>query len=188
MSIALMLSLATILAQALDLGQYSEPPYPSEDTPLALAENGIVWTGSEELFNPTNYTFMRWHWECGGSGFDRPLANLTAQEMLSSGTQASVDVPLATITDILGDGEFNVGDQILFRGYGTFQEFPMERTIYRIALIYIGWDGLNFNMKYWGEYSCAVVDGKFYSWRSYELSAGLPWWYEDQWNFDPSPL
>jgi ribosomal protein L40E len=197
LSVVLMLALVTILAQALDLGQYFEPPYPSEETPLTLAENGIVWTAaSDPHYVSTNYSLMRWHWSNQFSGFDRPLANLSNQQTLGSGTQASVDVVYARITDILGDGEFNIGDQILFNGQDAWNEFPVEGTIYRLALIYVGWNGEweddcfegNFDIFYWGEYSCAVDDGKFYSWRSHELSSEFPWWYWDKWNSDPSPF
>jgi hypothetical protein len=201
MSVVLMLALATILAQALNLGQYFEPPYLSEETPLALAENGIVWTASSDpYYISTNYSLMRWHWSAhasdGGGSFERPLANLTNQQTLSSGTQASVDVVYATITDILGDGEFNTGDHILFNGQDAWNEFPVEGTVYRLALIYVGWNGEweddcyqgNFDIFYWGEYDCAVDDGKFYSWRSHELTSGFPWWYWHKWSSDPSPF
>jgi len=197
----IILILAGIMVYSLDLGRYFEPPYPSEDTPLSITEDGIVWTAFFDVTRQsTNYTLMRWHWSMQtsnlGSGDERPLANLTNQQALSSGTQTSVDVVYATITDILGDGEFNTGDQILANGWDMFGEFPVEGTVYRIALIYVGWEGEweddcyigNFDVFYWGEYSCAVDDGKFYSWASHELSWQLPWWYWDKWKYDPSPF
>ena len=197
--VVIILMSAAMLYQWLDVGGMFDPPYPSEVTPLTLADDGIVWTASFDPSKSTNYTFMRWHWfkETAGSGFgfELPLANLTSQHMLSSGTQVSADVLYATITDILGDGEFNTGDKILFNG-DPGSEFPVEGTIYRLALVYIGWTGEwedeyfigNFDNVYWGEYSCAVESGNFYSWRSNDLSAGFPWWYGDKWIYDPSPF
>jgi len=189
----IVLILAGIMVYSLDIGRYFEPPYPSEDTPLSITEDGVVWTTSFDVHHTaTNYTFMRWTWGeiVGGIGWGvtRPLANLANQQVLSSGTQVSVDAVYATITDILGDGEFGTGDQILFRCHDMGSDFPVEGAVYRMALVYIGWDGVNLNLVGWGEYCCAVDDGRFYSWASDELPSGLPWWYMNKWDFDPSPI
>ena len=71
------------------------------------------------------------------------------------------------ITDSTGDGFFGVGDDVIFH----FTPH-LDDTVYVVALHYRSEGGY---MGGW-EYSYAIHDGKFYSWRSYTLDNTTPWW------------
>ncbi len=172
LAIAAMLVLSCILAYSWNLESYIWPPYPSEDTPLILTDEGIEWVSNLDPSIATNYTYMQCYCGAisdGAIGYTVfPLANLTIQEMLSSGTQVSADIHSFIITDIIGDGEFNQGDSILFESPSIWND-----VIYRFALVYAPPQSV---YAYWGEYSCALHDGKFYSWHSEELNDDIHWW------------
>jgi len=182
LSVALILVLAGMMAYALDMGQIFEPPYESEDGPLTLSAAGIDWIADFGIDG--NYSCMRYYWETNWEGhavsFARPLANLTDQSSLSSGSPAVVENPFVVITDLAGDGVFGTGDSILFKWpYG----YPEEDMVNILALVHVDMIGDSMSIIDLGEYSWVVHDGKFYSWRSHELNAQIPWWWGQGWDW-----
>ena len=195
LSIALILCLTAILAQAMDLGQYFEPPYPSESTPLTATEMGIEWT---QQFDPYfeftegwNYTSIWVYWsrsvttDEGGTASSIGVIQLYAgQDCLDNGYPASAEWHFGggddyelwvNVTDAVGDGSFGEGDKIAIKAVPEPAAYWQEGYTYVIGVAYVG-EPYQVSL---GVYNLAFHNGEFYSWENQELSASTPWW--EQW-------
>jgi hypothetical protein len=163
----------TLLVMVLDDLNMFERPYPSESTPLSLVDGKVVWTGQLDYWMSENETFdyrnLRLAWGIAHSGgyTTNELANYT---QLSTGTEATAsrlffDFSIH-VTDLLGNGLFQRGD------YVTFDFAPEgipEDAVHSVALADV--------VSEWNqEFSFAIHNGGFYSWRSDTLPADYPWW------------
>ena len=175
--VVLILVVAGNLFQLLNLGSYFEPPYPSEETPLSMVADGIMWDNPIQMAT-ASWNTTKLYWMFKESYFATGLlANDSQQAELSSGTPTTITRTLGggydgsswinmTIFDSTGDGSPAGGGYILFTGP------PLQSDIvYTIALAFIA-DGFALS-----EYSYAIHDGKFYSWRSSTEDTVMPWWY-----------
>ena len=175
--------LAGTIAYSANLGRFFAPPYPSEDTPIELTVDGVLWTCEYDPPAYSNYSHMKMIWVEDTFSSAAPVVAAEDQELLSTGVSATVDNGWATVTDVLGDGRFGSGDSILFKCLSVDPSaFPVEDSEYVVALVYAsdeyaysGWTLVNY-----GEFSWAVHDGEFYSWESQELAWQVPWWYDVQ--------
>jgi len=186
LSIALILVSVGLLVQLVDIGSLFDPPYPSQDTPLTLAApDTVLWTNPynefyddhplDGFFNYSEIAFcFRHEVSSHGSASLGFLANETEQALLSSGTPYTGDLRGIGVVEVAGDGVFGPGDSIVFNSSEVFypNEFDSE-TVFTVALMGLG----PVNDHGLGEYSYAVHDGKFYSWRSHELDWDLPWYH-----------
>jgi hypothetical protein len=191
LSVALMLVSIALLFQLVDFGSLLDPPYPNEETPLALVESDTVsWSIPYDEYyydhpfqgfcNYSNIAFY-WRYDTGGhaSGLFGFLANETQQEILSSGYPTSLlmyDPELSGIevVEFVGDGVFGPGDSIVFNSSSLVypNEYDCE-LVFTIGLMHLGIPNIQGS----GEYSYAIHDGKFYSWMSHELDWTLPWYH-----------
>jgi hypothetical protein len=172
LSVVLILILAGILIQSLNVGRLFKPPYPSESTPLSLAGNDLKWSPlmNYQFGEVTNYTLYRFYYS-GWGGF---LSNQSEQNRLSSHSQTTIVSFVGSqgywlnlsITDSTGDGFFGIGDNVIFEGMPHLND-----TVYVVAMHYNG----EHQMGGW-EYSYAIHHGKFYSWASSTLNQNIPWW------------
>jgi hypothetical protein len=211
--VALVVSLAIILAFAVGPIMLDDAPETSGEAPLSLVASSIVWTGEYNIsffgdgyFEMTsyssplddtgiscNYSNMRFAWTCPDGGRMGPVADADTQEQLSSGTTATVERSIGmavypggaeyeyilVITDILGDGMFNWGDQIAFKESPSPHEYLVEGEVNTVALVWavnITDIGDTYVYTGFGEYSYVVEDGGLRSWKSTDLSWDQPWW------------
>jgi hypothetical protein len=179
LSIVLVLVLAGWALQSLHIGR---EPYPSQETPLSLENDAVVWdqVGSMVVGDasiPFNYSGMmyafQYNFESGG--YLRSGNSFGNQSLLSTGSMATMHQIIMEgtavnasmdITDSTGDGSFNTGDRIVF---GI--EPLSEDTIYTIGLYFLHDLGMSMSM----ELSFAIHDGKLYSWNSQYLNTEEPW-------------
>jgi hypothetical protein len=187
--VALIVTIAGTLIVAFDLGQPSEPPYPSDATPLSIVDEGVMWTrdfndlGSGGL-EPSYYSMFRccWMYEYSSGSTSRTgdLVNEEDLAELNMSVSAVVQTPFGgrtpwfdapnltiifSIHDVTGDGIFGVGDFIVM------DDAPRtEGIVYTWAL---AWIGVGVTSQ---EFSYAFQDGVFYSWRSSVLPTEGPWW------------
>jgi hypothetical protein len=146
--------------------------YPSEDTPLTLVENGIMWTadhGNDSLLC-SNYTWLTIRisdgvrpidgvynvlWYLG----DTPLSlGLTNYCVVSNQTLCGLTLSL-NITDVAGNGLFERGDYFLITVLNG-ASFA-EQVTYKVSIL--------FNNPIWfyhRDISFAIDGGTFYSWDS----------------------
>lgn len=180
--IVIVLMSAAMLYQWLDVGDMFDPPYPSEVTPLSIDGDGVLWEyqGISWFSGYTlNWTNMSVWWggfhdeDSGLSYHCTPESFLAyGAENLSKGVEATMVIPAGLyeqllFTDVTGNGIFDSGDYIVF-DYGI-ESIP-EDNVFTVALachIYPEWSE---------EFSFALDDGEFYSWRSYSLNTEDPWW------------
>ncbi len=194
LSVALVLILVAVLVSSLDIGDPFAPPYPNEVTPLSLTATGVTWTSDYQLnyFGwEYNYSDLRFSWgkdiPAGHSAFLGNVADDLQQQLLNTSSSATVEARIGgegavpewiwyylVIKDVQGDGAFGIGDTVAFRTNTTSVQPPLEDTVYTFALVYMR-DGHGYGFGL-GEYSCAIHDGKFYSWHSDTLSWNRPWW------------
>lgn len=183
LTLVLILVLAGVALQWLHIGR---APYPSEDTPLSLVDDVVVWSQDqtdvvswEDAYVPFNYSGMKIafqiDWGGGGVRTVNPFGNQSLLSAHSSTTihqsvsEASYGNVSIDITDSTGDGSFNIGDSIVF------EIVPLsEDTIYTVGLYFLHAFGMSMSM----ELSFAIHDGKFYSWNSRYLPTDHPW-YDD---------
>lgn len=140
--------------------------YPSEDTPLTLAENGIMWTaehGNNSLLH-SNYTWLAIfiydgvdsvHWNLGDTPQSVGLHNYCA---VSNQTLGDFTVSL-NLTDVAGNGLFERGDYFVLAvlNGASFAEL----TTYVVSIV--------FNNAVWYyhmDISFAIDGGTLYSWNS----------------------
>jgi len=189
--IALILALAAILVTALNVQNMLRPAYPSEVTPLSLTDLGITWTMTHKVGcssgDRMHYGNMSFYWRYHpNEGLSGPVALDEGQEAVSTHPSETVqslaricgawDDPIRrhlVIHDVLGHGWFGTGDSTAFacKRNATVVLPPSEDSLYSFALVYVsGWglEGL-------GEHSCAVHDGKSYSWKSERPDRPYPW-------------
>ena len=185
--VALVVTIAGTLIIAFDIGQSPEPPYPSDATPLSLAEDGVVWTRE---FNGSiaglemNYSSFRMCWQyADSSGLERSSGQMVSEEDLpelnmsmsavvhtSFGSRVPwYDAPNLTIAfsihEVTGDGIFSTGDFIIM------DDAPRtEGIVYTWAL---AWVGVGTSCQ---EFSYAFHEGEFYSWRSSVLPTERVWY------------
>ncbi|MBE0526525.1 MAG: hypothetical protein IH631_06250 [Candidatus Thorarchaeota archaeon] len=194
LAIALIVTLAGMFIIAFDLGEISDessdPPYPSEVTPLSLVDDGVM---RMKEFNLTigesglNYSEFRCGWGYRTAGAS-VLSSLIAGQLVSDENQADLnknvsstvqtyfgtttpwyDAPNMTlrfsIHDVTGDGAFGTQDFIVI------DDAPRtEGIVYSWALAYV------YGVSLAVEYSYAFQDGVFYSWRSNEFPTEGVWW------------
>ena len=180
--VVIILMSAALLYQWLDVGDMFDPPYPSEVTPLSLDGNEVMWEyqGISWFSGYTlNWTNMSVWWggfhdeDSGWAYHATPESFLTyGGENLSQGVEATVVIPAGlydqTIhTDVTGNGVFDSGDYIVFE-YGS--ETVPEDNVFTVAL------ACHLHPEWSEEFSFAVADGDFYSWRSSSLNTDDPWW------------
>ena len=186
--VVLTLVVAGSLFQLLNLASYFESPYPSEETPLALTNTGVIWTMEQNLSigGDCVYANIYCTWGIETERFSALLANTSEQQILNSGSPVSIENWHASIgypdgdqweiwtnlSDIAGDGNFSLGDSIAFIARPTPNRYVAEDEVMIVALVYVG-SGMVAGL---GEYSYAVHDGKFYSWRSESLDWSRPWY------------
>jgi hypothetical protein len=189
LSMALTVSLAGTLMVAFDIGQPSEPPYPSEATLLSLVDDGVMWTrefndtGVNGL-EPSYYSMFRcclkYDYAGGAESTAGDLVNEEDLAELNMSVSAVVqtdfggrtpwfDAPsiefVFSIHDLAGDGIFGIGDFIVL------DDAPRtEGIVYTLALACIG-VGVTCQ-----EVSFAFHDGAFHSWYSDVLPTEGPWW------------
>jgi len=180
--IVIILMSAALLYQWLDIRNMFDSPYPLEETPLSLDGNDVLWEyqGISWFSGYTlNWTNMSVWWggfhdeSTGWSYHATPESFLAyGAESLSQGVEATMAIPAGLydqtlFTDVTGNGIFDSGDYIVF-DYGV--ETIPENNVFTVALachLYPEWNE---------EFSFAVDDGDFYSWRSYSLNYEDPWW------------
>jgi len=192
LSVALVLILVVVLVTALDMGNPFAPPYPNEDTPLSLTATGVTYTMDNTVTyygSYPNYTSLRFYWgEVGSAGtgaFGGRVAGDIEQQRLNTSSSATVEAFIGgegsdtgmiwyylVIKDVQGNGAFEDGDSITFRTNASSILAPLEDRVYTISLVFLN-DGWACSL---GEFSCAIHDGKFYSWRSDTLNWSQPWW------------
>ena len=190
-AVALIMVLAALMVQVVQSTGVFDPPYPSDNTPLSLADNGITWTrdfimvvqGNDGEWG-MNYSEYRFFWgfesTSGSEGWMSGVADDTDESILSGTANATISTYLGTrtpwfdapnltmyldVTDISGDGVFGIGDHMTIRGAPR-----TEGLVYTVGLAWIGHGTMN------EEYSYAFHEGKFYSWVSNRLPATGPWW------------
>jgi hypothetical protein len=195
LSVVLILLLIVILSDELNVWNLFAPPYPDEETPLTLTADGVTWTMDNSHVLIVNgsyfgYNHLRFIWgEDGpiGKGYwGGYVANDSEQQQLDMNSSATVEAGIGgtslddaanwtwydlVIKDVHGDGAFTPEDSITFRMRSTSIVPLVEDTVYTFAMIYLE-DGT----APLGEYSCAVHDGKFYSWQSDTLNWNRAWW------------
>jgi hypothetical protein len=178
--VVLIIVVAGSLFQLLNLGSYSDPPYPSESTPLSMVDGGIRWS-NPLMYETATYNRTAFYWRNETTGLGGPLIVSDDQQAdLSSGSSITIVQTIAqasdlshwinlTIYDSTGDGKPGSGDYILFTG-------PPHKSdiVYTIALAYVGGPSGGFAG---GEFDYAIHDGNFYSWESDMDNTAPPWWY-----------
>ena len=179
--IVIVLMSAALLYQWLDVGDMFDSPYPSEVTPLSLDGNGVLWEYqgiswfSGYTLNWTNMSVWWGGFRDEGSSWAYRAHPETfvayGAENLSQGLEATMVIPAGLyeqerFTDVTGNGIFDSGDHIVF-DYG---EIIPEDNVFTVAL------ACHIHPEWSMEFSFAVDDGDFYSWRSYSLNTDDPWW------------
>lgn len=179
LAVVSIIAVAGNISQLLNLGQYFEPPYPSESTPLSLVDDGIRWDNLL-MFQPATYNNTKFYWADESHGLGGPVAFDDEQAELSAGSSVTIVRTVAqaadlsywvnlTIFDSTGDGNPGYGDNIMFTGAPHRSDI-----VYTIALAYVGGPQGGFAG---AEFDYAIHDGKFYSWESDMDRTTPPWWY-----------
>lgn len=185
--VVVILMAASILYYILDIGSLFGSPYPSEDTPLTLTSTGVIWTMDRDISvdGEFRYANICWTWILETYGYAGPLVNDSEQEALSQGIPISIEarhaaqgttegiwIQIYSIqSELTGDGNFGFDDSIEFAARPAPNFFVAEDEVKTVALVYLG--KVTYPL---GEYSYAVHDGKFYSWRSNNLDWSQAWY------------
>ena len=189
--VVIILMSTAILYQWLDLGDVFESPYPSETTSLNLVDGDVVWANqgiSHFIGYTMNYSniSLRWmaHLDVATLNIGTyELANETQLAVLSTGSEATLTRNMSAgitvngdeyfslqricVTDLTGNGLFDMGDYITF----DFGEHAIpEDTVHTVALACVT------DPIWHAEFSFAVHNGEFYTWRSSDLNWHEPWW------------
>lgn len=167
LTVALILVLAGLL---LELAQPREAPYPSDDLPLELDDNKVIYT-QESSVGDFPYMGMKilFRASYGAASMTMPVADFGNQSQLSAGLLATTHQVLMTsswtnasidITDSIGDGRFGGGDTIVF------ELVPLEEDmVFTMGLLWTVGDGGGAIM----EVSFVLHDGRLYAWFSQYL-------------------
>jgi hypothetical protein len=131
-----------------------------------------------------NYNNMRFSWGHDSSTLGGHLVNDSDQQSLRLGVEATVESFAGgtfadgqwinyslVITDLLGNGAFDQGDQVTFKTSPGIGASIYEDQVSTIALVYVGSQTYRV-----GEFSFGFHDGEFFAWKSNELIWDQPWW------------
>ena len=161
--------------------------YPSDDVPLTLIDNSTVQYVQEFTYiGYGEYSVMRLalgvnHYVRATStyaGAWTAINNFGNQSQLSVHTRATMIQSIWTgsqgnasieITDLTGDGRFNIGDTVL-----VMIDPLVEDTVYTIAFSSTNDDG-DGHLSW--ERSFATLDGEFYAWASNYFPTDTPWYF-----------
>lgn len=204
LAVALIIVAAAAVLSAVDLGGLFEDPYPSEDTPLTLSVDSVIWTGQYNISFDlagggysvsdvlplegigANYSLMRFLWGDGSGWLGGAVASESDQLLLSAGSRATVESEVSVFNPgLAGEIVYSLvitdvlGDGAF--GYGdqiAFKESPATTWIAEdtVGTVALVYIGEHRTYTGFGEYSFALHDRDFYSWGSHELNWEEPWY------------